>query len=126
MAGEKGLDRRRLYLTIDEEVACKIEKAYTKPGDRYPTDCFCRALERLAKPVKLTGEEWTRIEERIKANARARAELRATKHSRSYGPREDGKGAAKVPDSVRASVAEIMGTPAKPAAPKAKRKGKPK
>lgn len=108
MAGERALDKRRLYLTVDEEVAFKIEKAYSKSGDKYPTDAFVRALGCAAKSVKLTEEDWKLIEERVKANARARVKLRSVKNTKSYGLRKDGHGAAKLPEKFKDSINAIL------------------
>ncbi len=68
MAGSPDLEKRRIQPRLKIVLCRKVEKKYSRPGDKDQTVAYERALEDATRDVVLEAEDFFAIAEEIREN----------------------------------------------------------
>ena len=72
MSNMPDVTKRQVSTRVDIELCRKVEKEFSRPGDKTKSLCFIRALEEATRDILLDAEDYAQIAKEIKANQRKR------------------------------------------------------
>ena len=72
MSNMPDITKRQVSTRIDIELCRKVEKEFSRPGDKAKSLAFVRALEEATRDIELDDEDYELIAAEIKANKKVR------------------------------------------------------
>lgn len=72
MSNMPDVGKRQVATRLDIELCRKVEKEFSRPGDKSKSLSFVRALEEATRDVLLDDEDYAAIAQEIKANKHKR------------------------------------------------------
>ena len=79
MPNEPNISDCQIGLRMSLELSWKVRVKYGRPGDRFASEAFVRALEEVTQGVMLQKQIYDRIAEQVRYNLQRRVERKKKK-----------------------------------------------
>lgn len=68
MSNMPDVNKRQVSIRVEIDLCRKVEKEFTRPGDKSKNLAYIRALEEATRKIKLDADDYALITQEVKAN----------------------------------------------------------